>query len=78
MLRLAVVVVGVAVSAALAEPAHALVAFASGRHLGRLAMWSLNRDVACPDRPHLYADPSCSSIAQPAYAFATALDRYAG
>jgi Carbohydrate binding domain/Glycosyl hydrolases family 18 len=60
-----------------------LVTFARQHHLGRLAMWSITRDVPCRDAAgnvvtHTYADPSCSSIAQANYAFSQAFSAYTG
>jgi hypothetical protein len=63
--------------------ASGLVAFARQHHLGRLAMWSLTRDVPCRDSSgnpvtHTYADPSCSSILQNNYAFSQTFAGYTG
>ena len=60
-----------------------LVTFARQHHLGRLAMWSITRDVPCHDASgnvvtHTYADPSCSSIVQSNYAFSQAFSAYTG
>ena len=60
-----------------------LVTFARAHHLGRLAMWSITRDVPCRDAngnvvTHTYADPSCSSIVQSNDAFSQAFSAYSG
>jgi hypothetical protein len=60
-----------------------LVTFARQHHLGRLAMWSITRDLPCHDASgnvvtHTYADPSCSSIVQGNYAFSQAFSGYTG
>ena len=57
----------------------ALVDFARDRGLGRLSMWSANRDAPCPGGP----DPSrvsntCSGIAQAPLDFSRILDRVSG
>jgi chitinase len=51
--------------------AAALAAFARGHGLGRISMWSLNRDRACPDPVPAGgpAQPDCSGIAQSPSAF---------
>lgn len=56
--------------------ASALLGFARTHHLGRLAMWSLNRDVQCAGGTHTYADPSCSSVLQADHAFSRTLAAY--
>lgn len=63
--------------------ASGLVSFARTHHLGRLAMWSMTRDVPCRDASgniitHTYADPSCSSISQSNYAFSQTFAGYTG
>ena len=60
-----------------------LVTFARAHHLGRLAMWSITRDLPCRDSSgnivtHTYADPSCSSINQTNYAFSQTFTGYSG
>ena len=57
----------------------ALVDFARDRGLGRLSMWSANRDAPCPGGP----DPSrvsntCSGLAQAPLDFSRILDRVSG
>ena len=42
---------------------------ARAKGYGRLAMWSADRDKACPGGPQPYASPTCSSINQSAWAF---------
>lgn len=57
--------------------AQRLNAFARDRGLGRLSMWSLNRDRACGDNypdPRIVS-PSCSGVGHPPLAFAKALGR---
>jgi hypothetical protein len=49
-----------------------LVAFANQKHLGRLAIWSANRDVACPG-PRTYTENTCSGTAQTPWQFSTTL-----
>ncbi len=55
-----------------------LVAFARATQLGRLAFWSEARDRSCPGSPQRYAQDSCSSIAQPIWAFTRAFGAYRG
>lgn len=54
-----------------------VLAFAQEKQLGRLSMWSINRDFACPNGPEpSIVRPNCSSIAQNAYAFTTVFNVY--
>ncbi|QMU75355.1 sugar hydrolase [Streptacidiphilus sp. PB12-B1b] len=55
-----------------------LAAFATGKHLAWLSMWSAARDQECSGGAQSYASPSCSSIVQTQYAFAKALGAYTG
>lgn len=54
--------------------AEALEAFAAERGLGRMSMWSLNRDVAC-EAPQDGATHSCSGVQQEPGMFAEVLGR---
>jgi hypothetical protein len=45
-----------------------LVAFAQAKRLGRLSMWSANRDAPCP-APSAVTQNTCSGVADPAWAF---------
>ncbi|WP_329564527.1 cellulose binding domain-containing protein [Kitasatospora sp. NBC_01266] len=58
--------------------AQQLAAFASGKHLAWLAMWSAARDQPCAGGPKPSADPTCSSVAQQPLDFAKALGAYTG
>lgn len=53
-----------------------LTAFARARHLGRLSLWSANRDAPCA-QAQTTADNRCSGVSDPAWAFATAFGRFA-
>lgn len=54
-----------------------VLAFAQEKQLGRLSMWSINRDVACPNGPEpAIVLPNCSSIDQNAYAFTRIFNVY--
>ncbi|GAA2241821.1 cellulose binding domain-containing protein [Kitasatospora cystarginea] len=55
-----------------------LAAFAAGKHLAWLSMWSGTRDKACPGGAKPYADATCSSIVQQPLDFARALGGYTG
>ena len=48
--------------------------FARTQHLGRLSLWSANRDAPCP-APTMAADDRCSGVDAPSWAFSRA---YAG
>jgi hypothetical protein len=56
--------------------AQQLAAFATGKHLAWLSMWSAARDTECPGGAQSYASPTCSSIAQAPGAFAGTLGAY--
>jgi Cellulose binding domain/Glycosyl hydrolases family 18 len=58
--------------------AEQLASFAASRHLGRLSMWSANRDRQCAGGAQGSASPTCSSIEQSALAFTKALGAYGG
>ncbi|GAA1984322.1 glycoside hydrolase family 18 protein [Kitasatospora viridis] len=58
--------------------AQQLAAFASGKHLAWLAMWSATRDQPCAGGAKPTADASCSSIDQRALDFTKALGGYTG
>ncbi|MFE0463379.1 cellulose binding domain-containing protein [Kitasatospora sp. NPDC058965] len=58
--------------------ARQLAAFASGKHLAWLAMWSGTRDKACAGGAKGYADATCSSIDQQPLDFTKALGAYTG
>ncbi|MEU0410579.1 cellulose binding domain-containing protein [Streptomyces griseorubiginosus] len=58
------------------DDATQLVAFAEEKGLGSLSMWSATRDKQCAGGPKNYADATCSSIAQDAFAFSKAFAAY--
>jgi len=58
------------------EDAGQLVAFAKEKGLGSLSMWSATRDKQCAGGAKNYADATCSSIAQDAFAFSKAFAAY--
>jgi chitinase len=47
-----------------ADDAKRLVDFARSKGIGRLSLWSANRDRECPGGPKDSADPACSSVSQ--------------
>jgi hypothetical protein len=56
--------------------AQALVSWADGAHLGRLAFWSVDRDQPCSGS--VSGLPSCSEISQSALDFTRIFDSYSG
>jgi Cellulose binding domain len=56
--------------------AQQLEAFAAGKHLAWLSMWSAGRDQECPGGADSNAQPACSGIVQSPDAFMTALGAY--
>jgi len=56
--------------------AQQLVAFAAGKHLAWLSMWSAGRDQECAGGAASFAEPTCSSIVQTPDAFMDALGAY--
>lgn len=58
------------------DDATQLVAFAEEKGLGSLSMWSATRDKQCAGGAKNYADATCSSIAQDAFAFSKAFAAY--
>jgi len=52
-----------------------LATFAQSKGLGRLAMWSANRDAPCPG-PTLWASNTCSGVPQSQWAFSRALETF--
>lgn len=60
------------------DDAKQLVAFAKGKHLGGLSMWSSTRDQACPGGPAPSAQPTCSSIDQKPLDFTKAFGAFTG
>lgn len=56
--------------------AQQLAAFAAGRHLAWLSMWSAARDTECPGGAQGFASPTCSGLAQARDAFMGALGAY--
>jgi hypothetical protein len=52
-----------------------LTAFAQQRGLGRLSMWSINRDKPCP-APTTRTENTCSGVPDPAWAFSRAFLRF--
>ncbi len=55
----------------------AIEAFATAEHLARLSFWSVNRDRPCTGTTTSVSS-SCSGIAQPAFAFTSALAQFDG
>lgn len=55
--------------------ARQIAAFAAEHHVGLVSMWSINRDLPCPGGPSPWAQTTCSSIAQSAYAFSQVFAR---
>jgi hypothetical protein len=53
--------------------AQQLVSFAASKHLAWLSMWSAGRDQECSGGAQASAQPTCSSIVQPRFAFMKAL-----
>src|SRR4029077_2853470 len=62
------------------DDAHQLVTFAELNHLGRVSMWSANRDQDCgPNYPNVQVvSDSCSGVAQSAGEFAGIFGSVAG
>jgi hypothetical protein len=58
------------------QNASELTAYAKQRHIGRLAMWSANRDHPCPGTP--YADNNCSGLGAPDWAFSKIFGTFTG
>lgn len=59
------------------DHAREVLAFAEVNQLGRLSMWSINRDQPCSDGPQPDAVfPNCSSIEQEPFAFAEVFKAY--
>jgi hypothetical protein len=56
--------------------ARQLTAFAQRRHLGRLAMWSSNRDHPCPGTK--WASNTCTGLAAPDWAFSRIFRAFVG
>jgi hypothetical protein len=56
--------------------ARQLEAFAAGKHLAWLSMWSATRDTGCAGGAQSSAQPMCSSVAQSPDAFTLALGAY--
>lgn len=57
--------------------AEALSSFAVEKGLGRLAMWSLNRDGPCPT-PTQSTSNTCSGVSDPQWAFSAAFEGFGG
>lgn len=57
------------------EDAEALTSFAIQKGLGRLAMWSLNRDGPCPT-PTQSTSNTCSGVSDPRWAFSAAFEGF--
>ncbi len=57
------------------EDAGELTGFAIEKGLGRLAMWSLNRDAPCPAPTHSTSN-TCSGVSDPQWAFSSAFERF--
>jgi hypothetical protein len=58
------------------QNAKQLTAFAKQKHIGRLAMWSANRDHPCPGTPN--ASNNCSGLAAPDWAFSRIFRSFMG
>jgi hypothetical protein len=58
------------------QNAKQLTAFAKQQHIGRLAMWSANRDHPCPGTPQ--ASNDCSGLAAPDWAFSKIFRAFSG
>lgn len=59
------------------QNAKQLTAFAKQRRLGRLAMWSANRDRPCPT-PTSWTSNDCSGVGAPPWAFSRIFDGFGG
>jgi chitodextrinase len=57
------------------QDASKLTSFAIQKGLGRLAMWSLNRDGPCPT-PAQWTSNTCSGVADPKWAFSAAFQSF--
>jgi chitinase len=61
------------------DDARALVSFATSHHMGRLSMWSLNRDTACgPNADRERVSDHCSGLDQRPFAFNAIFKRLPG
>jgi hypothetical protein len=60
------------------QAAQQVAAFAKQYGLGRLAMWSLNRDQEAPQGALSYVSPTSSSIVQTPYQFSSIFETFAG
>jgi hypothetical protein len=60
------------------DNAASLVSFAQSKHLAWLSFWSATRDQSCPNGSTGYAQPTCSSVAQPPGAYGEAMSGYTG
>lgn len=58
--------------------ARQLTDFARQSNLGRLAMWSANRDSQCPGGVKTNVDNLCSGVAQAPYEFSTTFNQHTG
>lgn len=58
--------------------AQQVVDFANQRHIGRIAMWSVNRDSQCPGGVESWPENTCSGVLQQPWQFSKTLDRFAG
>ncbi len=58
------------------QNAKQLTAYAKQKHIGRLAMWSANRDHPCPGTPN--ASNDCSGLGAPDWAFSKIFRAFAG
>ncbi len=56
--------------------AQQLAAFAAGKHLAWLSMWSAARDTECPGGAQSFAQPTCSSLVQTPDQFMDTLGAY--
>jgi hypothetical protein len=54
-----------------------LTTFAKSKGLGRLAMWSANRDAPCP-QPSQWTQNTCSGVSDPQWAFSSAFKSFGG
>jgi len=52
--------------------------FATGHHIGRIAMWSANRDSQCPGGVEAWPENTCSGVLQFPWQFSKAFNRFTG
>ncbi len=52
--------------------------FANQHHIGRIAMWSVNRDSKCSGRVGSWPENTCSGVLQQSWQFSKTFNRFAG